>query len=511
MMSCLLLLLAGALPEKNARNPAEQPYRIHVWMDFEQHPRFSHGLRNWLEQQFRTHADRYLAGAWQLKFDKRPENISAANLPTTKQLVELDLQADKLLWIQIASRASAESSNRSAVRIAAWEYDFRFDDWCGPGEIIATVDDKLGDQLFLAGYQQFRPHAVVIGPDENGKIEIQIQGLALQPADSARPLAPAGMPFRVFREFRSSDGTVTLTEIPYTFLLYRNPGRDRVTAYCDLVSALRSALSRRTRSRATMLALGSSQAATATTRVRFVTGKDETPVVGLEVSLRPQDRRARVPVGTTDHQGQIVVAPVRLASEVGQDIPHTRMYELRLSTGDAVIASLPLIPGETDDLEVPVQVDPLLTEISGMVVGLQDELLDAVVARKVLSTQLEQLASEGQVEQAQEVAKQLNKESDLEYFQKKLQEIKAHAERRREELERPTLGGTIARLFVQSENLLKKFGNELVGRQIQVSETTLVPPQETPEPEPTEEPEKPAKKEPAIKVKAERKPIKRAR
>src|SRR5690606_31260106 len=119
-------------------------------------------------------------------------NISAANLPTTKQLVELDLQADKLLWIQIASRASAESSNRSAVRIAAWEYDFRFDDWCGPGEIIATVDDKLGDQLFLAGYQQFRPHAVVIGPDENGKIEIQLQGLALQPADSARPLAPAG-------------------------------------------------------------------------------------------------------------------------------------------------------------------------------------------------------------------------------------------------------------------------------------------------------------------------------
>lgn len=466
-LAAIVLSLITALPKEQIETVATEPYRVTVWLDLEPDPRFTPGLRVWLHQRFRANTQRSLGSAWQLTLADRPASLPARQLPTTKELLSLDLQADKLIWLQVS--AIGDLASNTFARIVAYEYDFRFDDWSVPEHRDVRSVVRLGDALFEAACSQFRPHATVIGLDADGKVQMQLKGLALQPVESTHPLAPDGMPFRVFREYKEKDQVISVDEVPYTFLLYRSAARDRLTARCDLVSALHSPLSRRTRRRSTLYALGSSRSAQAATQVQFVTGEEKLPVVGLEVSLRPQDRRAHVPVGTTDQHGMIRIRPVRLASELGQDVPENRMFELRLSTGDAVVASFPLLPGETDDLEVAVQVDALLTEVSGMIVGLQDEMLDAVVSRRVLGTQLEQLAEANDIDQAKQVAEKLSTQPNLAHFENRLKEIKDYAEKRRQELERPTLGGAISRLYVQTENLLKKFGADLLDRKIQVA------------------------------------------
>lgn len=466
-VSVIAAALLFALPDRSEESVATQPYRVTVWLDIESHPRFSPALRSWLVQRLHANTRRAIGNAWELTISNRPPALSAMQNPTTKELRELNLGADKLVWLRIHS--SRDDVSGSFVRLLVSEYDFLFDDWSVPSIQEVRTLDRLADDLFDAVCGQFRPHAHVLGLNEDGKVEIQLKGLALQPSNSPSPLAPDGMPFRVFREYKEKDEVIALTEVPYTFLLYREASRDRSLARCDLVSALRSPLSRRTRRRARMLALGASRSAQVVTQVHFVTGEEKLPVVGLEVSLRPQDRRARVPIGTTDQHGGVVVTPVRLASEIGQDVPANRMFELQLSTGDAVVASFPLLPGETADLEVAVQVDPLLTEVSGLVIGLHDQLLDAVVARKVLSTQLEKLASENNVDEAQQIAEKLSQQPNLTFFEGKLKSIKQHVEQRSKELERPSLGGTISKLFVQTENLLKKFAPDLLDRKVQIA------------------------------------------
>jgi hypothetical protein len=116
-----------------------------------------------------------------------------------------------------------------------------------------------------------------------------------------------------------------------------------------------------------------------------------------------------------------------------------------------------MVPGVQKELTVRARLDPLLTDLSGQILALQDEVVDVVARRSLLQRQLEKHAEKQEIDQAKKIAETINKLPDKTRFEEKLEAIKSSTEERARIANRTNLGPAIDRMFMQTDLLVQRY------------------------------------------------------
>lgn len=437
-------------------SPATTPYRIELWLDFEDHPRFPPEYRTAVADELRKLAHRLMGEAWQLEIRQSPPGTSFENPPPAAELAESKSRLDKILWLNVAAGHHRLDYGRSTVPVRAREHDAELAEWTPILTIDVSPGPTLARSLFEAAYRQFRPIVEFTGRATSKTIDATIFGQALLPINGPMKLVEPGTPFRIFREMTTKESEIVRSEIPWSYLIYRGPDRYGEQSKFDIVSGLRNPLALRSRRKSRVLGLACTESPDATTTIRFVAGQENRPIVGFEVVAKPQDQSAEVSIGNTDYEGRITIRPIQLSTERTRPT-HPRILEVSLLAGRSILARFPLVPGINEELTVRARLDPLLTDLSGQVLALQDEVVDVVARRALLQRELERHAEKQNLDQAKRVADTMNGLPGKVEFEEKLEAIKQNTEERARVAKRTNLGPAINRMFMQTELLIQRY------------------------------------------------------
>ncbi|MCA9200571.1 MAG: hypothetical protein KDA87_23690 [Planctomycetales bacterium] len=194
-----------------------------------------------------------------------------------------------------------------------------------------------------------------------------------------------------------------VSPIKYTLLTV-----DKITgnhATCTSYSGFRQPFSTRRSTRLQQLAIVV-RSWTPSTLVRVVDRKDDvTPLAGLEVYSRQPGGEKSTLVGRTNWRGEVVVPlidpPVRI---------------LLFKSGSRLLGKLPVLPGSEQELLVPLRNDEGRLEAEGLLVGIQESLVDLVARREILSMRIDQRIEEGQYDEAQDLIDELRRLPSREEF-----------------------------------------------------------------------------------------------
>ena len=537
MTRCTLLLAALVVPMACAQDgppPAAEtpageavplplrPYRIRVWLEYPRESQLSQSLKVRIVEGVRNLSQRYCGGGWELGFEPVPAQWAGGTLPSKDWLAENRDGFDKILWVTVGSAARIGERPSARLPVAVREYDHEFADWGMPGTAEQWSGPEVPEAVFDLMRRQFRPLAdvvdVKVDPQTDAIVDVvlSVRGLALQPADSAKPFVPAGTPFKLYKDVTKTvpakflDKVVATGEVlqveegvrrsrrrdeadeelkkvydvtkrfqtPYTYLVLKGVSRYGFVADSELVSAQRSPISKRERRRSRVHCIAAVQRQGGTTRLEFVDASrpDRPPVTGYVVALRPQGMDSPLTVGATDYRGSITLDNAPLASEVVADPNAARVLEVYLLAGRAVLARFPLVVGDEDVIRLPVRVDELVTEVSGLVQSIWHDAADVVAHRRILEQRLafweeqqEQTEDQEKIDyirgEVVKVAQQINAMPDKKEFDARVEEVKQYIDRRREEQDRKRQGRAIRVLLAQTENLL---GLYFKGTELQV-------------------------------------------
>lgn len=471
--------------KKPVIQPALRPYKIRLYLSFVPAERFSENQRADIRERINALADRYLGDAWQLQIDPMPIGMSVQRPPSPTEMKAKRAGFDKLMLLQLGDNLSEWKGALADIPVVARELDYEFDSWGPAAKDVFAADRRLANRVFDLLHRQFRVRAEVNAADKEGKVPLTLVGLALQPRNSDYPLAVAGMPIKVYRDFISGkDKKVTRTEIPFTFLIYRQPEEGGLLARCDVVTALKNPLTMRTRRRVQMPGIGAGATESTATDVRFVMGPEMVPVTGYEVAIRAQDSKATVNLGNTDHRGRIAVDRSALGA-FGGPTDAVRTVQVLLVAGQTVVASFPMVPGEKEFRQVSVRIDPMVAEVNGRVMALQDSVVDVVARRAVLQKRLDIHTKKNNLEMAKKVAAQINALPDRAAFEKRVADIRSWAESQAKAANRK-LGSPINMLLLQTEKNV--IANNFEKEKVEVKEEITVIERRRPGEEPTTPP-----------------------
>jgi len=95
-------------------------------------------------------------------------------------------------------------------------------------------------------------------------------------------------------------------------------------------------------------------------------------------------------IGRTDFRGELRIAPS----------PDNLLRVLLVKSGSEVLARLPMVPGLQPELSAALIDDDPRLAVEGFIVGLQEELIDAVARREVLLRQADQELTAGKLVEA---------------------------------------------------------------------------------------------------------------
>lgn len=458
MVSLFLALMTLSATDEPAELPlANRPYHVKIFLGFEDHPRLPAHFQSSVRHELETLTGRLMGNAWNTDFHVMPSEFRSSPVPPVEFLASHTTGVDKVFWLMVHAGSEPGTAGRSPIQVTAREYDVEFGEWGPVGRRQCPSSQELARTIFELAYRQFRPIAIFPGRTSGNKVEATMQGLALQPKGATVALASMGTPFRVFREFYSQGERISRDEIPWTYLVYRGTDDYGLLARFEVVSGLRGPLSARTRRKSRIIAIACGNRDDAFTSVRFVAGKEDRPIVGYQVTVKPQDQSAEVTLGNTDHDGRISIRPVFLSNERPDPLRHPRVLEVSLLSGRLVLSRFPLVPGEKTELTVRARIDPLLTDVNGRILALQDEVVDVVARRTLLQKQLTRLAEKQDAQGAKAIGEKINRLPDKAHFEAKIEEIKASAEAKGKQENRPNLGSNINRLFLQTENLVASY------------------------------------------------------
>ncbi len=140
------------------------------------------------------------------------------------------------------------------------------------------------------------------------------------------------------------------------------------------------------------------------TTVRLHAQRDpSTPLVGYEIYERQLDSPEMTFVGRTDWDGRIPIEKT-----------DTTMRLLYVKNGGAVLARLPVVPGQSE-LEVADLVgDDQRLRAEAYIKGVQNSILDLVAIRQLFAARVRNRIEKGELDQAKELLESLRKEPSYE-------------------------------------------------------------------------------------------------
>jgi hypothetical protein len=445
----------------------DQPYRIKLLVSFSNDARLTSQLRGDVLRRIRSHAAAFVGDAWQLEIQDvsgllnvfTPDTMASL---TARQFEQLVNDEDKIFVLGVRS-----AGDRFAL--VGREYDVFFDRWGPLFQGSARETTQISRELVLIAGRMFAPLARLVTGDSK-RATIELKGGRLPTLDPAaidakaryKPtfqFAPNGTVLRPMRAvFNEEDPEVIDRMDPVRWTWYVIEGRDGPEAACRIASAIRGTLPYRTED-PNEPEIIVARTAGASTTLRVVDNDNRAPLAGMDVEVRERTDGASFPLGTTDSEGRIQIAPRGGAPAV---------LFVYIRHGQDLLAMLPVLPGAGTEPEQTVRADALRLDIEGRVVALQAYIVDQVARRTILSgardpvTQvmkgglIRRAIDKKDIKQAEALLKQFAESPDQEALKKRIASTKEYLRERREEAK---WSNKVKRLFATTDQIIDAYFN----------------------------------------------------
>ncbi|MGD9645290.1 MAG: hypothetical protein AB7U73_06225 [Pirellulales bacterium] len=499
VLGCWLTIAAGR--EAHAATVWEHtPYRVDIWVAIDPATGDGEALFNDVSGSLATLIDRLIGGAWVAQVQPAPPPLAQA------ALVDLEhLAAD--VWPEHAPATadpSAESPTAQASRdeppaaaspvdkqivltigrfasgwqLAAREHDLATGITGRTERRAVSRRSELNEAAFRAVLDCFAPLARIEAVDGKsvsllwraGKLPHRDPGLQLvHPRDLLLP---------VIREFDRSGQARRVQPLDWTFV--RVDDSEALPDRGTLFSGLRSPLGRRRRGRTEQLAIVV-RPPDGSTRLELCSRtQTDRPLVGYEVFAHAPDSPATRLLGTTDGRGHLQIDSVA-------DDP---LQILIVKHGQEFLARLPIVPGLFAVQRAPVIDDDLRMAVEGYVIGMQEQLVDTIVRRKILLARLRMRIEDGRAAEAQPLMDELRKLETPERF---LNELTSR--QRATVADDPVSAGKINKLFAETRDAIVRYLDpdeiDAAERQLAAALAETSAPEPAPTPAPPAEPAAP--------------------
>lgn len=295
------------------------------------------------------------------------------------------LLADKLYLVQFGGL--------SPTHVSVAELDLHLRNW-GDREAISVANDSLlAESIFQLIRRAFRPIVMLETPNEK-----LIWGrprairLAVAPDSPVRIvenniLAPATRYNDRGGEPLEKDGIVPAE---FTRLRVSQIKGDRVL--CDVHSGMRNPFRRRAGVRSERYALLVKPRFPSTQLEVVKRTEGQEPLIDYEIYDKPITGDSEpILLGRTDFLGRIDVA-------VDPKAPLKLLY---VKCGNQLLARLPIVPGETPTIRVPIGDDELRLQAEGFIIGMQSATMDAYARRLELSARFKRKLEAREFEKAE--------------------------------------------------------------------------------------------------------------
>jgi hypothetical protein len=232
--------------------------------------------------------------------------------------------------------------------------------------------------------------------------------------------------------------------VDWTVLVVTECMGSRLT--CTFYSGYRQPFSTRRSSRVQQLAYTVKPQLESSTLKLVDRRSPDNPLVGYEVYSRPpSDEQQSNLIGRTDWRGELAIA---------RD-PQQPVQLLFIRNGQQLLAKLPVVPGDQPQWVAPLRNDDLRLEAEGFLLGVQDSLVDLVARREVLAARIRRAIEAGELDQADELLRQLRRLDTQQDFARRVEQRKQMLTSVDAQVQQK-----IDELFAQTRSLLGKYLNQ---------------------------------------------------
>ncbi len=395
-----------------------RPYRVAVWLCLDGSPNLN-AIFSSLETEVTRRSELIDPSGWDLQVGLAPSQYRwrfLNFLETPAKCAGFEtfpvLQSyDKLMVVCL-------NQDFGRIKIRVREFDLQTQQW-GPLQLReSTFDQQLSANVMQAIQMSFMPLARVdrvIRKDNQDEVFLQVRAIDAcfrteLNAELQWDVVPIkGSPVfiqsddRFLPVIRRSDRNgklLSLEPIEFTFLTIDSgtAGSSVAELKCSVESYHRSPLAGRTSKKAEKLALVIRPPQQPSWLFLESLDKLKTPLEGFEIySRKPNavDGEANEFLGKTDWQGKLEIPP----SKDGMRI-------ILVSRGSRGLKRLPLIPGLHPELRTGIPNDETSLYAEGVLLGLEKEILNLVIQRKVFESDIDSALQKKNLADAKSILKE---------------------------------------------------------------------------------------------------------
>jgi hypothetical protein len=396
------LLVAAALPAA-ARGQAAweySPYQVRVWIALEETPQLPAALVPPLAEFLKSRSESVQGAIWQLEAQAAPAAIRSELLYGLESVT-----ADRLTAVAKSSLGN-DKLYLVAIRLAPQGFDIAVREvdcrslQLGPVVRASAASlELLPTAVWDLIAAEFTPLARIERvTDDQVTARLRAGGLVTNPASAA--FVEKGMVLRpvIRRNDRTGQPAKVggISAVPWT--LMRVEQRADSLLDCKVFSGYRGAIPSRGGARTDRLALLVRPRYEHTTLVLESRGASKKRLAGYEVSSRLPEETDPVPLGATDSFGAL-------------DLPNTGggLQMLYVKNGRQLLARLPIVPGQAEELVASMADDEGRLQAEGFVMALQSRAIDLVARRQIIAARLRARLKEGKLDEAQALLEDFRK------------------------------------------------------------------------------------------------------
>jgi hypothetical protein len=408
VLQVLALLVAGAmlLPAiwpAAARGQAAweyTPYQVRVWIALEETPQLPDELVPSLAEFLTRRAESVRGAVWQLEAQAAPAAIRSELLSGLESLT-----AERLAAVA-KDGLSGDKLYLAAIRVAPQGFDLALREVDSRSRQLGPVArgsaaslDLLPTVLWDLIAAEFTPLVRIERvTDDQVVARLRAGGLVIDPASTALVQPGAVLRPVIRRNDRTGQPAKVggINAVPWT--LMRVEQRSNSLLECKVFSGYRGAIPSRGGARTDRLALLVRPRFERTSLVLESRSASKKRLAGYEVSSRLPEETDPVPLGATDSFGTL-----DLRSEGGG------LRMLYVKNGRQLLARLPIVPGQAEQLVASLADDEGRLQAEGFVMALQSRAIDLVARRQIIAARLRARLKDGKIDEAQTLLEDFRK------------------------------------------------------------------------------------------------------
>ena len=274
--------------------------------------------------------------------------------------------------------------------ITARDFDAFTRLWSAPRTDRVAHRAVLVDAAMRTLAEAFAPTGRIEAADRE-TAQLVLRGADLPLGDPSLVKVSAGSIFRPVVRYNERSGAARrIEEIEWTFLSV--DAVEGAAVKCALLTGVGSPLAGSRRGLTQQLAVLTVPPPGATRLTLVSRGARPRPLSGYDVYDASPGLPDPILLGRTDFSGGVLVPPADRTLRV-----------LLVKNGSELLARLPVVPGLAAELTASVVNDDRRLEIEGFIIGLQEQVIDAVARRHLFIQLIRKLLEEGNVAEANKV------------------------------------------------------------------------------------------------------------